>query len=227
MEVVMAWYTPTQKAEAAWNAKEAPAQSDEPLRRTDSQRQPTIIHKTNEDALVSAPEPQEQPWWAWVEERLDAERAQMCDALAEFVVGWVGPKLDPIKRENKLLRDELALLRSQHGVLEERIVSERNAAEQARWVLAAENAVLRREFDQLRSEVGMERGIRDLHKDVAEARQQIPSVPAIEERLNAENRSLKTKLACLEQELGRMKKKLGRVQVDQSVAGYNCVTADY
>jgi hypothetical protein len=53
-------------------------------------------------------------------------------------------------------------------------------------VLKRENKLLRREFAVLREEVRVERGLRDLHEEVAEARKQMPKVPAIAERLRAE-----------------------------------------
>ena len=53
-------------------------------------------------------------------------------------------------------------------------------------VLRRELELLRREFTVLQEQVGLERGLRDLRDEVAEARKQMPKVPAIEQRLRAE-----------------------------------------
>jgi hypothetical protein len=74
--------------------------------------------------------------------------------------------------------------------------------------------LLRREFTILQHEVGVERGLRDLCAEVAEARKQIP-------QYDAEQKQLKAKQARLEHELAMTKDKLGKLRVDQSLTDYH------
>ena len=80
--------------------------------------------------------------------------------------------------------------------------------------LERELELLRREFTVLRQEVGVERGLRDLRAEVAAARKEVPKLPAIASRLEAEQ-------ARLQRELDATKDKLGKLRVDQSITDYN------
>jgi hypothetical protein len=73
--------------------------------------------------------------------------------------------------------------------------------------------LLRREFTVLRDEVGVERGLRDLHDEVAQTRKQVPKIPALVTQLETEQ-------ARLQRELDETKKKLLRVRTNQSIAEY-------
>jgi predicted nucleic acid-binding Zn-ribbon protein len=81
--------------------------------------------------------------------------------------------------------------------------------------------LLRRELTVLRQEVGVERGLKDLRREVAKAQRQIPELPAIAAQFDAEQKHLKAKQALLEHELAMTKDKLGKLRVDQSITDYN------
>jgi predicted nucleic acid-binding Zn-ribbon protein len=73
----------------------------------------------------------------------------------------------------------------------------------------------------LQKEVGVERGLRDLQDEVAEAQKQFPKIPAIVARFDAEQNSLKAEQACLQRELEATTKKVSRLRVDQAIADYS------
>ena len=81
------------------------------------------------------------------------------------------------------------------------------------WPLKRELELLRREVTQLREQVGLERGLRDLRSEVEDARAQVPKVPEIMGQF-------KTEQARLQREVETTKDKLSRVRVDQSIADY-------
>jgi hypothetical protein len=66
----------------------------------------------------------------------------------------------------------------------------------------------------LQKEVAVEHGLRKLQDDVAEAQKQVPQVPAIVARLDAEQNSVR-------RELEATAKKVSRLRVDQSLADYS------
>jgi hypothetical protein len=77
--------------------------------------------------------------------------------------------------------------------------------------------VLRRELTVLRHEVGVERGLRDLRRQVVAAQKAVPNMPAIV----AESISdLEGKQARLERELAKTKERVSRMRVDQSLTTY-------
>jgi hypothetical protein len=67
----------------------------------------------------------------------------------------------------------------------------------------------------------VERGLRDLRRQVAQAQRHVPDVPAIEARLDEEHKHLKAKQARLEHELALVKDKFGKLRVNQSITDYN------
>ena len=73
----------------------------------------------------------------------------------------------------------------------------------------------------LQKEVGVDRGLRKLQDEVAEAQKQLPKVPAIAARLDAEQNSLKAEQARLQRELEATTKKVSRLRVDQALADYS------
>jgi hypothetical protein len=76
-----------------------------------------------------------------------------------------------------------------------------------------EIAALKRELATLRDEVAVERGLRALRDEVKEARAQVPKVPAIAAKLEAEN-------ARLRRDIEKANGKLSRLRVDQSLADH-------
>jgi hypothetical protein len=80
--------------------------------------------------------------------------------------------------------------------------------------LKRELELLQREIVQLREQVGLERGLRDLRREVEDARAQTPKIPEIAARLEAGQERL-------QRELETAKTKLKRVRVDQSMADFN------
>src|SRR5262249_10980375 len=79
--------------------------------------------------------------------------------------------------------------------------------------LKRENELLQREVTQLREQVGLERGLRELRNEVEEARSQVPRVPDLVSGLEKTQKHL-------ERELAKTKEKLSRVRVNQSVADF-------
>ena len=73
----------------------------------------------------------------------------------------------------------------------------------------------------LQKEVEVERGLRKLQDDVADAQKQVPKVPAIVARFDAEQSGLKAEQARLQRELEATTKKVSRLRVDQSIADYS------
>src|SRR5262245_43498968 len=63
--------------------------------------------------------------------------------------------------------------------------------------------VLRREIATLREEVRVERGLQDLHKEVARARREVPQLPALEERLRAEQNIARVDISAEQAQLRR------------------------
>jgi hypothetical protein len=78
----------------------------------------------------------------------------------------------------------------------------------------------RRDIEQLREQIGVERGLRDLRSEVAEAQKQIPQVPALFTQLQTETWTAQIeadkKIAALERELRATKDKLSKLRVQNS-----------
>jgi chromosome segregation ATPase len=68
----------------------------------------------------------------------------------------------------------------------------------------------RRELKALREEVALERSLRDLRSEVEEARKQVPSFPAIAERLEADHQRLRAELDATK----------NKMRANQSIAEY-------
>jgi hypothetical protein len=84
----------------------------------------------------------------------------------------------------------------------------------------ADLVALRRDIEQLREQIGVERSVRDLRSEVAEAQAQIPQVPALFTQLQTETWTAQIeankKIAALEKELRANKEKLSKLRVQQS-----------
>jgi hypothetical protein len=70
-------------------------------------------------------------------------------------------------------------------------------------------------------QVGLERGLRDLRRQVVAAQKAVPKLPAIEARLEAKQARLDAEQTRLRHELDATKDKLGKVRVNQSITDYN------
>jgi chromosome segregation ATPase len=88
-------------------------------------------------------------------------------------------------------------------------------------IVKRELELTRREFAVLQKEVEVERGLRKLQDDVADAQKQVPTVPAIVARFHAEQSGLKAEQARLQRELEATTKKVGRLRVDQALGDYS------
>ena len=88
-------------------------------------------------------------------------------------------------------------------------------------IVKRELELTRREFAVLQKEVEVERGLRKLQDDVADAQKQVPTVPAIVARFDAEKSGLKAEQARLQRELEATTKKVGRLRVDQALGDYS------
>jgi hypothetical protein len=76
-----------------------------------------------------------------------------------------------------------------------------------------------REIVQLREQVGFERGLRELRSEVASAKNEIPKMPAIVQRLEESH-------ARLVGEMARTKEKLNNLRVDQSIGKHRLAELD-
>ena len=138
----------------------------------------------------------QQPWWEWADQKIDAAISVEHEFVMEIMGGALGECMrnlrEPLEREDSALKREVKLLRRELATLREEVRVERGLRdlrlplEQDINVLRRELELLRREFTVLQEQVGLERGLRDLRDEVAEARKQMPQVPAIAERLRAE-----------------------------------------
>jgi predicted nuclease with TOPRIM domain len=68
--------------------------------------------------------------------------------------------------------------------------------------------------------VALQRGLRDLRDEVEEAREQVPKIPAIADRLTAEQKHLEAEQARLERELAKTKDRISKMRADQSIMSY-------
>jgi hypothetical protein len=87
-------------------------------------------------------------------------------------------------------------------------------------IIKRELELTRRELTVLRHEVGGERGLRDLRRQVVAAQKAVPKLPAIEARLAAKQARLDAEQTRLRHELDATKDKLSKVRVNQSIADY-------
>jgi hypothetical protein len=208
------WLSPEERRGAAREHKrmvEATlASADETLRRSEQREHGAvlqrttaapagIIHKTKDNARVVPERPALKHSEPVRSAPTSTSTVANPDAIAE-IWDWLREHTDG----HKELVEQIA-----EGVVG--LISERTNP------LKREQALLRRELEILRTEVN----IRGLQKEVAAAREQVPAFPAIEARLDAENRSLKAKLAGMERELEKTKDRLGKVRVNQSVTEYS------
>jgi len=76
--------------------------------------------------------------------------------------------------------------------------------------LKRENELLQREVTQLREQVGLERGLKDLRSEVEQARSEVPKLPTVVQRLEEGQ-------ARLHGEIATTKDALKRVRIDQSL----------
>jgi hypothetical protein len=86
---------------------------------------------------------------------------------------------------------------------------------------ASVQELLQREVAALCEQVGLQRELEDLRKQVAVVKSEIPSVPAVVEQLHGEHAELKREQTQLERELAKQKDRLGKLRVDQSVTDHS------
>jgi hypothetical protein len=96
----------------------------------------------------------------------------------------------------------------------------RDQLEEGDAAIRRELELLQREFRVLQKEVALERGLKALREEVETARAEVPKLPAIAARFDAEQKHLKAKQARLEHELAMAKDKLGKLRVNQSITDY-------
>lgn len=87
---------------------------------------------------------------------------------------------------------------------------------EVRDALGAEVDLLRRQLAQLRAEFDADRGIKHLHEEIAAARADVPQIPAIEERVAAEQAGMKKEIARLRSELKSTRDKVADLRVENS-----------
>jgi chromosome segregation ATPase len=185
---------------------------------------------------ASAKSGSETAWWEWTDQRIEHRLAAFGKEVSEAVGEALGRKCRDvrdqleegdaaIRRELELSKREiLALLREQVAECgrdvrkEVRAICER--LEQGDAAIRRELELSKRELTLLQKEIGLERGLRALHDEVATARLEIPNLPAIEARLSAEQKHLEAEQARLESALAKVKDQLGKARVDQSIMSY-------
>jgi chromosome segregation ATPase len=106
-----------------------------------------------------------------------------------------------LERHAKELRDEIAVKRAA--------------------LAQDEGDALRREVAALREQIGLQRELESLRAQVAVAKAEIPKVPAIEARIDAELATHKAEQKRLEGELAKTKDRVGKLRVDQSVTDFS------
>jgi hypothetical protein len=145
----------------------------------------TSVERALPARRASATSGSEMAWWQWVDKRIDY-RLEAFARTTETAVGQVVGEIRAQAREH---------------------------CEREVGIVKRELELTRRELTVLRHEVGVERGLRELRRQVVAAQKAVPKLPEIEARLEA-------KQACLEHELAMTKDKLGKLRVNQSVADY-------
>jgi hypothetical protein len=176
-----------------------------------------------------------QVWWQWTNNRLAAQKSAIeHDIKAHFnmydeVVGTaLGMKAREVRedfeRELNVVKRELEQAQSKIAAQVE-LEREREAL-RARAIEAdrTEREGLRRDITLLREQIGLERGLRTLHDEVAAAHSEIPKLPAIVSQLQAETTIARAdadkKIATLERELNATKGRLRKARVEQSITSY-------
>jgi hypothetical protein len=186
----MSWYTEEEKYATIRKAREALAAANATLEGAAlSRRSPTelgLLIKDKHDALV-APHASSKVTKALEQQTPPTREAkcEMTNSLREFLVGIVV----------ELRRERRAEIQKAVDPLEREL------------------KLLRHEFVILRQDVALAKSLHDLHDEVAEARKQVPKLPAIVADLEADQ-------ARLERELDATKDKLGKLRVDQSITDY-------
>jgi hypothetical protein len=195
------WYSPEEKRESIRKAREALASVNATLQDAAlSQRETTpmgFLCKTKEDALI---EPRESARSTEVRESSQSSTVMVTPELHDLLVELI----------IELRRERRAEIQKAVGELRAEKAAESGAIE----LLQRELKLLQHEFICLREDFALARKLHDLHSEVEEARRQVPKVPAIEARQT----DLEAEQTRLEREL---KDKLGKMRVDQSIAGYN------
>jgi hypothetical protein len=217
----MSQFTPEQRREIMARAREtlaeaAPAAQREAI--ASRRSEPELVYKTRVTNDDERPRPRPAHEARANDDSSSVERAPCSrnvtakDASKMPWTDWVDARLD---YERSVMTDALG------EVLGEFRAQAREHCEREVGIVARELDLTRREFAVLQKEVGVERGLRQLQDDVAEAQKQVPKVPAIAARLDAEQSSLKAEQARLQRELEATTKNVSRLRVDQSIADYS------
>ena len=183
------------------------------------------VDRTLPARRASAKSGSEMAWWQWVDARMEDRFAEYSREVEETVGQVIAETRAPLKEENRVLKRELALLRHEAASLCDEVERERalsaKAADIERTQCETEYDLLRRELAVLRGEVGVERGFQALKAEIAVAKAEIPKVPAIEARIDAELATHKAEQKRLERELAKTKDRVGKLRVDQSVTDFS------
>lgn len=216
---------------------EAKANADAAHRRA----APTLTFKTIDDARIS-PKPvvvspkvapnETEIWWQWTAKhvahtRAEIKREHACEfrALRDAVGEVIGIKARDLRAH---ATREIAALRSE---VEKQVELDalttqlrRQAAEVAQKQRDAEVDLLKREVAVLREQIGLQKELEELRKQVVVAKSEIPSVPAIEARVDAKQRQIAAEQEHLKEELVKQKDRIGRLRVDHSLTDYRLST---
>jgi hypothetical protein len=191
-----------------------------------------LVHKTHTPgevttAAVTPPKvaPNEtQIWWQWVDARMEHRLDDFGKAVGQVIGTKTRETREPLEEENRVLKRELELLRREAASLRDEVERERalnaKAADIEGTQRETEYDLLRRELAVLRGDVGVERGLQALQDAIAVAKSEVPKLPDIEARVEAKLSEMVTAQSCLRGELQKMKDRLSRMRVDQSVADY-------
>jgi hypothetical protein len=220
---VMSQFTPDQRREIMARARATLAETAPAAQRraiASRRSEPELVYKTRVTNDDERPRPRvahearanDGSSSSSVERAPCPRKVNAKDASKMPWTDWVDARLD---YERSVMTEALG------GVLGEFRAQAREHCEREVGIVARELELTRREFAVLQKEVGVERGLRKLQDDVAEARKLVPEVPAIAARLDAEQSSLKAEQARLQREIEATTKKVGRLRVDQSIADYS------
>jgi hypothetical protein len=173
-------------------------------------------------ATAKAPEASPYPWWDWVSRNLEYRQNFMRDVIGQVIASERRDTRAALAQEVGAIKRELTVLLHEQITECARALREetREETKAAREQLERDDASMRRELELskreltvLREEVALERGLRDLRSEVEETRRQLPKLPAIVSRLEAEQTRLR-------QEFAATKDKLARLRTDQSITDY-------
>jgi hypothetical protein len=196
----MSKFTPAQRAgilaEARANIRERdPAAQPKPA----AARAMQLVYKTHDDARVA-------------DDNDDRATAAAASAFATAETAARDPGWRWVERHVEYRAS--VFMEATGEALGEIRAQAREHCENEVSALKHELKLLKREFRVLQSEVGVERGLRNLHDEVAQTRKQVPKVPALVAELEATQ-------AQLQRELDATKKKLLRVRVNQSTTDFH------